>query len=89
MAEIKRVCFGFISIDRSESILVSTSVMLLQSVPTAENLKADVAGNATLQVLSLYVFPQIIGVFDPVITLSALPHFETPFISSEKRTKKR
>jgi hypothetical protein len=55
--------------------------MLLQSVPTVENLKADVTGNATLQVLSLYVFPQIIGVFDSVIALRTLPHFETHFIS--------
>ena len=47
--------------------------MLLQSVPTVENLKADVTGNATLQVFSLYVFPQIIGVFDSVIALRTGP----------------
>ena len=55
--------------------------MLLQSVTTVENLKADVTGNATFQVLSFNVFPQIIGVLNTVITLGTLPHFEAQIVS--------
>ena len=50
--------------------------MLLKPVSTVENLKADITGDATLEVFALHVFPQVIGVFNTVITLGALPHFQ-------------
>ena len=55
-------------------------VVLLEPVAAVENLVTGLAGNLTLQVLTLHMLSQVIGVLHTIVTLGTLPHLKPSLV---------